>query len=204
MQWQRSSKTGKRGKRPTAPAPAPEVKRGPGRPRKHPAPVAGPAASSGVAGVRIPLSAVSTPTPGDRPAKPGRPAPSPAIAPAAAAVVPQLQIFLTAEGLSLVFKMIGDAAAELRGEHWKFSPAECENLGGSWKQALDVLLPDLGASKWTVLGLALVNTAIVLYPRMLEDAERAKQRSSANGRGGPARAPSDSGPGGDRQEHSTA
>lgn len=91
-----------------------------------------------------------------------------------------VEITLTADNIALLLETLFDSFTKTHGPHWKLAKEEAEKLGLAWKQAADALLPALMESKWSVLLLALTNTLLILYPRVMLDAELRRQGATSS------------------------
>jgi hypothetical protein len=92
--------------------------------------------------------------------------------PATAAVDPSALVDETRKALLGTFGVVSQVAGRMRGDHWRLSELETEQLAGVWAP---VLAPHLGTlAGYLPLGAAILTTAQVVWPRVERDMQLAK------------------------------
>lgn len=104
------------------------------------------------------------------------PAAAPGGAPAPA-VDPAALVDETRKALVGTFGVVSQVAGRLRGEHWKLTDLESEQLAAVWAP---VMAPHLGSlAGYLPLGAAVLTTAQIVWPRVERDMQLAKLEAAA-------------------------
>lgn len=81
---------------------------------------------------------------------------------------------ISIDALSLAISGTFAIIAAQTDEKWILATVESSALGAAWKPVFDAFMPSVVDSKWTLLGLALVQTYAVLAPRLKQEPEKEK------------------------------
>jgi len=85
---------------------------------------------------------------------------------------------LDPETLETAFSATFDAVAISRGDHWKLDDDESEQLAEGWTPVINHYAPYL-FKQYTEVGVAVMITAGIVGPRVVEDREQAKREAKA-------------------------